>query len=404
MINPSAIVEGNSAVFGWTGLNPASRTGADAWIGHYTNKVSAQHTVKVTWHLFSGRDQGTAGSLEAVADIDGRWMTGMTHIAPGKYSVTMTEYSMVDGKSVQFAQTSNPLTLTVDGRGEQGQAMSDAYLVQSPAVLKVSQTDGVLTNDLGAPESATLLNGPAYGHLAFNKNGSFTYTADKGFVGLDYFDYLAHKDLGDGQIESSVSRVKLQVVPEIGELAGAMGDYSLVGLGAYGYLHHGIDQDLADVYLGLLDEYEEQGLSAQQSFYSLANVLGESERARMLYPFLQNPTTEESDINAFLDTVYQVLFNRVPDDVGRAYWVDDIQKAIRRGDDIDPYVFTIMNGAQEPDMQVLAAKSLIAKETLFQQYQHDSNLSAQESGDILAEVMPLNLLPSMVNVYNDAIV
>jgi len=258
-------------------------------------------------------------------------------------------------------------------------------------------------NDTGSPTAATLFSGPANGTLQFNTDGSFTYTPDQGFVGLDSFVYSAEKDIGGGVIEKSQAAVNLQVVPNIGQLANSLSDYSTVGLSLFGYLEHGATQTLSNTYLAELQTYQDQGLSSEAAMYKLANSIGETGVAEALFPFLANPTTDVAAINTFLDKVYDVLFDRAPDDLGRAYWVENIQSAINRGDDIDPYVYIIMNGAQAPDMQHLTAKSMIANEQIFQQYQHNDSINDVNSALFLTGASQINLLDSMVTVYNDAI-
>lgn len=404
MISPVASLKANNIGFGWTGLNPAANVGDDPWVKNYTNKVSAQNKATVSWDLFGGKKDHGSGTVSTVADIDGKWTTSNVHLNPGKYTVTMTEYLMVNGvdSGVQFAQASNPLTLTVMANLDTVQAIRDAYLVNAQPVV-VGTSEGVLVNDTGSPAAAELVSGPSNASaFSFNADGSFSYTPAAGFVGIDSFSYYATVTVG-GVTEKSLAQVEMQVVPQIGQLPGSLADYSTVGLAAYGYFNYGVDKTQASSYLDLLDQFQEEGMSQERAFYNLANVLGETARAEELYPFLANPTTNEADINAFLDTVYQVLFNRAPDDVGRAYWVDDIQKAIGRGEDIDPYVFTIMNGAQVPDMQVLTAKSLIAQEQIYQQFQHDDSIPVGESNGFLAGANTSNLLTSMATVFNDAI-
>lgn len=404
MVAPSASAKANNVVFGWTGYNPnATSDASNLWTKYYTNKVSAQHVVEVSWSLASQKDHGTNGSTLVTADIDGKWVTDQLRLTPGQYLVTMTEYAEQNGSRVQFAQQSSQLTLTVDGSLDSILAMRDAYLVLETSPMVVDVSEGTLVNDTGSPTIANLLSGPSNGTLQFNTDGSFTYTPNQGFVGLDSFVYLAEKDIGGGVIEKSQAAVNLQVVPDIGTLAGSLDDYSTVGLTLFGYLEHGATQSLSDRYLAELQTYQDQGLSEQMAMYKLANSLGETGVARALFPFLANPTTDVNSINAFLDKVYDVLFDRSPDDVGRAYWIKDIQDAINRGDDIDPYVYIIMNGAQEPDMQHLTAKSMIANEQIFQQYQHNDNINDVNSALFLSGSNQSNLLDSMVTVYNDAI-
>ena len=404
MISPNATGRANNVVFGWTGYNPnATLDSSNLWTKYYTNKVSAQNSVEVTWSLASAKDHGTGGSTLTTADIDGKWVTEQLSLTPGQYLVSMTEYTEQDGSRVQFAQQSTQLTLTVDGSLDTILAMRDAYLIAQAEPIVVQADKGTLVNDTGSPTVASLFSGPAHGTLQFNNDGSFTYTPNQGFVGLDSFVYSAEKDIGGGVIEKSQAAVNLQVVPDIGLLANALEDYSTIGLTLFGYLEHGATQTLSDTYLAELQTYQAQGLSNQAAMYKLANSVGETSVARALFPFLANPTTDVASINTFLDKVYDVLFDRAPDDAGREYWIQDIQAAINRGDDIDSYVYIIMNGAQAPDMHHLTAKSIIANEQIFQQYQHNDSINDVNSALFLAGANQINLLDSMVTVYNDAI-
>ena len=69
---------------------------------------------------------------------------------------------------------------------------------------------GVLAND-GDPDdrpiTATLVSGPSRGTLRFREDGTFAYTPDMTFVGIDQFQYQA----GDGTGPSSVATVSIQV-------------------------------------------------------------------------------------------------------------------------------------------------------------------------------------------------
>ncbi len=75
-----------------------------------------------------------------------------------------------------------------------------------------NQRPGVLINDTDAQTTqltASLVTGPANGTLVFNPNGSFRYTPNQGFTGLDSFTYRA----SDGIAQSSIATVSLNVVP-----------------------------------------------------------------------------------------------------------------------------------------------------------------------------------------------
>jgi hypothetical protein len=74
----------------------------------------------------------------------------------------------------------------------------------------VSGTPGALVNDAdadGNPMSASLVDGPFHGTLDFADDGSFTYTPDSGFTGVEQFSYVAR----DASSASAPTRVTINV-------------------------------------------------------------------------------------------------------------------------------------------------------------------------------------------------
>ncbi|MEG8014786.1 Ig-like domain-containing protein [Sphingomonas sp. 22R3R2A-7] len=81
-----------------------------------------------------------------------------------------------------------------------------------------SESGNVLTNDRdgdGDALTASLVKGPTHGSLLFNADGSFTYVADKGYVGSDSFTYAASdgKAFDNGVVSIAVAAAP--VVPTI---------------------------------------------------------------------------------------------------------------------------------------------------------------------------------------------
>jgi len=75
----------------------------------------------------------------------------------------------------------------------------DAYVGTEDVALQVPAGQGVLANDAddeGAPLTAQLLTQPANGALTLLSNGSFTYTPDPDFSGVDGFTYEARDATG----------------------------------------------------------------------------------------------------------------------------------------------------------------------------------------------------------------
>ncbi len=96
--------------------------------------------------------------------------------------------------------------------GASPMAVNDLFqtLVDQPYT---SSVGAVLANDTDAEGdtlTASLFNGPANGTLEFNADGSFVYTPNAGFSGVDSFLYQAN----DGTSSSSLAAVTLRVSPE----------------------------------------------------------------------------------------------------------------------------------------------------------------------------------------------
>jgi len=95
-------------------------------------------------------------------------------------------------------------------------AADDAYATDEDTRLTVSAFDGVLKNDTddGLPNppaklTASLVTGPSRGTLALNADGSFVYTPNANFFGIDSFTYRA----SDGSVDSAPAKVTLTVRP-----------------------------------------------------------------------------------------------------------------------------------------------------------------------------------------------
>jgi len=85
-------------------------------------------------------------------------------------------------------------------------AVDDNYTVPQGRTL----TSNVLGNDVspnGLPITAVLATGPAHGALVLNADGSFTYTPDALYSGLDAFTYRAT----DGTLTSGAATVRISV-------------------------------------------------------------------------------------------------------------------------------------------------------------------------------------------------
>lgn len=88
-------------------------------------------------------------------------------------------------------------------------ATLDVYGVEPDTTLTVGSVEGLLNNDTDADSdtlSAVLAGAPSNGSVAIQSDGSFTYTPDAGFIGVDQFTYRVTDTLG---VESSPTLVEI---------------------------------------------------------------------------------------------------------------------------------------------------------------------------------------------------
>jgi hypothetical protein len=100
-------------------------------------------------------------------------------------------YKAIDSSSLASA----PVTVTIMVAPV---AVADSYVTAHDTPLVVSAGSGVLANDIGTGltlGSATAL--PTHGTLTISSDGSFTYTPNSGFVGVDTFKYTCRDSSGN---------------------------------------------------------------------------------------------------------------------------------------------------------------------------------------------------------------
>ncbi|MFC1597391.1 tandem-95 repeat protein [Planctomycetota bacterium] len=138
------------------------------------------------------------------------------------------------------------VTITVIPVNDVPVAAFDMYSVDEDNRLTIAVPEGVLSNDSDVDEdplTALLLNGPRYGALALNGDGSFTYNPNVNFHGTDSFTYNA----SDGTFWSS-ARVTITVNPvndapwALSDVYGVDEDRSLI-VPAPGILIRDVDVD-----------------------------------------------------------------------------------------------------------------------------------------------------------------
>ncbi|MFO0820652.1 MAG: Ig-like domain-containing protein [Pirellulales bacterium] len=102
------------------------------------------------------------------------------------------------------------VTITVSALNAAPVAVNDSYSTPASTALTIAAGAGVLANDTDAnsnPLTTVLVTNPTNGTLTLNANGSFTYTPNSGFTGVDGFTYKAN----DGTIDSNAAAVSITV-------------------------------------------------------------------------------------------------------------------------------------------------------------------------------------------------
>jgi VCBS repeat-containing protein len=116
-------------------------------------------------------------------------------------------YTASDGALTSLAAT---VTVTVAAMNDLPDTQADGYQAVFGTELVVSAAEGLLANDsdVESPNlTAVAGTGPAHGELTLNSDGSFTYTPDLGFKGVDTFTYFA----SDGSAQSPATTVTITV-------------------------------------------------------------------------------------------------------------------------------------------------------------------------------------------------
>ncbi|MGM0377082.1 MAG: Ig-like domain-containing protein [Bacteroidota bacterium] len=89
-------------------------------------------------------------------------------------------------------------------------AIKDSFLVQAPYPFSIDLEHSILNNDFdldGTYKSSLLVKEPGHGQVVLHEDGTFRYTPDAGFTGVDHFEYAVY----DGLVLSAPGKVELNV-------------------------------------------------------------------------------------------------------------------------------------------------------------------------------------------------
>lgn len=173
----------------------------------YVNNTATFNGVTIADPIISGSTLTFIGPFTVPANSS-RSLTYQASIAAG----SGTRINSVIGKvgstqlDTTIATTDNsPATATVTLQAAPV-ANDDSYSTAYVTPLTVS-APGTLGNDTGTSITVTNHTNPASGSLTINANGSFTYTPNAGFAGIDTFTYTVSDDIG----QTSTAKVSITV-------------------------------------------------------------------------------------------------------------------------------------------------------------------------------------------------
>ncbi|WP_370400435.1 Ig-like domain-containing protein [Sulfitobacter sp. JB4-11] len=167
----------------------------------------------LTWR---GGEEGTYGSFEI--SESGSWSYTLNSSAEtlsvGEIATETFEVFVSDG---QGAEVSQIVTIEVEGTNQSPIVRANTIVETTPSTAVLGQ---LTATDAETPSSDLVFalgsNGPAHGAVIINTDGSFEYTPEDGFQGVDRFDYTVTD--ADGGL--STARVEVEVEAE----AGSIGD------------------------------------------------------------------------------------------------------------------------------------------------------------------------------------
>ncbi|WP_293147391.1 Ig-like domain-containing protein [Microcoleus sp. bin48.metabat.b7b8b9.023] len=188
---------------------------------------------------------------------------------PGFVGLEEFSYNISDG-----ASTTAETPVSINVTNQQPQANSDRYNTPHNKTLNIP-APGVLGNDSDPdrdPLSAKLITSPKNGKVNFNADGSFSYTPNSGFVGLDEFSY----NISDGVLTTAETPVSINVTnqqPQANSDSYTIPRDKTLNILAPGLLANDIDSD-GDILTAKLDAAPNNGkvnFKADGSFSYIPN-------------------------------------------------------------------------------------------------------------------------------------
>ena len=275
--NGSATVEADGSI---TYAPAANFNGADSFTYKVSDGAAESGVVTVTITVAAVNDAPVAGAESYSLDEDGSLVVGepgvlgndgdadgdtlsagvatdpahgsLTLNADGTFSYTPDAnyhgadsftYRANDGVADSAEVT---VTLTINSVNDLPAAVNDAFSTNEDTAISAA-APGVLANDSdpdSSPLTAIQVSGPSNGTLALNADGSFIYTPNANFNGVDSFTYKVN----DGSADSSVATVTIALAavndaPVAGDGTFSINEDTTLTVGVPGVLDNDSDAE-----------------------------------------------------------------------------------------------------------------------------------------------------------------
>lgn len=228
-------------------------------------------------------------------------------------------------------------------------AVKHSYVLSESNSGSATAADGLLvgaSDPQGDPLIAQIVAPPAHGKLVLNPDGSFTYTADAGFAGIDSFTYQASNGSHDSSPETTtivsfqasiIDKLYNQILHRDADSQGLKYWLGQVLHGAsYGTIASGIllsDEHLAPLIESyyrqfLLRPADASGLADWQRVWQAAGGPEPVIAGMIASPeFLDESAAARPHLSpdaAWVTALYERLLNREPDSGGLQYWTSKL--------------------------------------------------------------------------------
>lgn len=152
-----------------------------------------------------------SGSISAINTA----LNGLTYLGNSNFNGTDTLTITTDDQETVLPNgpltDSDTVTINVTAVNDAPVAFNDNYTGAKNTTLTINNLNGVLTNDSDIDSvalTAALVSGPAHASsFTLNLDGSFSYTPNTGFSGIDSFTYKAN----DGSLDSNIATVTITI-------------------------------------------------------------------------------------------------------------------------------------------------------------------------------------------------